>query len=355
MLPPSNHAKPIAAGVLLAALVAALAMWVANLRSVQALGVSALTLAIVFGIVIGNTAFARLAPVSLEGVEFAKTRLLRLGIVLYGFRLTFQDIAHIGWAGVLIDVLMIGLTFTLAVQLGTRVFGLDRQSAMLIGAGSAICGAAAVMATEPVVRGQSHKVSVAVATVVVFGTLSMFVYPLLFPYLHLSETAYGLYAGSTIHEVAQVVVAGRAVSQAAASAAVVEKMLRVMMLAPFLVILQSRIANVENKAAGEASWRRIAMPWFAVLFIGASGINSLHLLPAWLVAAILQIDTVLLAMAMAALGLRTQVGAVRQAGARPILLASVLFLFLVVGGYAVNLGVNLVVNLVVNHMVDAMC
>jgi uncharacterized integral membrane protein (TIGR00698 family) len=317
----------------LAAAIAAASMWGAGLGAVQHLGISALTLAIVLGIVLGNTVFPRLAPFSGEGVDFARARLLRLGIILYGFRVTFQEIGNIGWAGVLIDVLVIGATFTLALQLGTRVFGLDRQTAMLIGAGSAICGAAAVMATEPVVRGQAHKVSVAVATVVIFGTLGMFAYPLLYPYLHLSDTAYGLYAGSTIHEVAQVVVAGRAVSEVAASAAVIEKMLRVMMLAPFLVILGSRIDSGEQ---GVGAKRRIAVPWFAVLFIAAAGLNSLHLLPPAALQAILQLDTVLLAMAMAALGLRTHAGAIRQAGARPILLASVLFVFLMGGGYLIN-------------------
>ena len=331
---PSRPCLPYARGLALAALLAALAMGGAALPVFQRLGLSALTLAIVAGIVLGNTVFPRIAPFTQEGVDFARNRLLRLGIVLYGFRITFQQIGHIGWAGVLIDALVIVATFTLAVQLGTRAFGLDRQTAMLIGAGSAICGAAAVMAAEPVVRGQAHKVSVAVATVVVFGTLSMFVYPLLYPWLHLSDTAYGLYAGSTIHEVAQVVVAGRAVSEAAASSAVIEKMLRVMMLAPFLVVLSSRLGADEGTEA--AARRRITIPWFALLFVGASGLNSLRLLPAGLVDAILQLDTVLLAMAMAALGLRTHVGAIRQAGIKPILLASVLFLFLVVGGYLIN-------------------
>ena len=289
--------------------------------------------AIVLGIALGNTVFPRLAPFSATGVDFAKARLLRLGIILYGFHITFQDIAHIGWAGVLIDVLVIGATFTLAVQLGTRVFGLDRQTAMLIGAGSSICGAAAVLAAEPVVRGQAHKVSVAVATVVIFGTVGMFVYPLLYPYLGLSETAYGLYAGSTIHEVAQVVVAGRAVGEHAASYAVIEKMLRVMMLAPFLVILSSRIGDEGEATAGK---RKITIPWFAVLFIVVAGFNSLHLLSPAMVDASLAVDTVLLAMAMAALGLRTHIGAIHHAGTKPILLASILFVFLMTGGYVIN-------------------
>jgi uncharacterized integral membrane protein (TIGR00698 family) len=329
-----------AVGLLLAAAVAAAGIWGAGLPAVQHLGISALTLAIVLGIVLGNTVYPRIAPFTGEGVEFSKAKLLRLGIILYGFRITFQEIGQIGWAGILIDLLIIATTFTLAVQLGTRVFGLDKQTAMLIGAGSSICGAAAVMATEPVVRGQAHKVSVAVATVVIFGTLGMFVYPLLYPHLGLSETAYGLYAGSTIHEVAQVVVAGRAVSEQAGAFAVIEKMLRVMMLAPFLVILSSRMSGEDQAATGK---RKITIPWFAVLFIVAAGVNSLHLLPAGLVAAILQVDTVLLAMAMAALGLRTHVGAVQQAGAKPILLASILFVFLMTGGYLINRFITAVV------------
>jgi uncharacterized integral membrane protein (TIGR00698 family) len=327
------HPTQFALGLALAGAIAGASIGGAGLPAVQHLGISALTLAIVIGIALGNTVFPRVAPYSADGVEFAKAKLLRLGIILYGFRITFQEIGNIGWAGILVDVLIIAATFTLAVQLGTRVFGLDQQTAMLIGAGSAICGAAAVMATEPVVRGQAHKVSVAVATVVIFGTLGMFVYPLLYPYLGLSETGYGLYAGSTIHEVAQVVVAGRSVSEQAAAAAVIEKMLRVMMLAPFLVILSSRIGEADE--AGGVR-RRITVPWFAVLFIVAAGVNSLHLLPASLVSAILQADTVLLAMSMAALGLRTHVGAVKQAGAKPVLLASILFLFLMVGGYVIN-------------------
>jgi uncharacterized integral membrane protein (TIGR00698 family) len=329
---PGNSLQ-FASGLALAGAIAAAAIWGASLQGVQQWGISALTLAILIGIFLGNTVFGRIAPRCGSGVDFSKARLLRLGIILYGFRITFQQIGEIGWAGVVINILIIAVTFTLAVQLGTRVFKLDKQTAMLIGAGSSICGAAAVMAAEPVVRGQAHKVSVAVATVVVFGTLGMFIYPLLYPYLQLSELGYGLYVGSTIHEVAQVVVAGRAVSEHAASAAVIEKMLRVMMLAPFLVILSSRLDSREHAGTGKGS---IAIPWFAVLFIVVSGVNSLGLLSPTLVAWIVQVDTVLLAMAMGALGLRTQAGAIRQAGLKPILLASVLFLFLMVGGYAIN-------------------
>ena len=319
-------------GILLVGSIAVVALEAAGLPSVQHLGLSALTLAIVLGMTVGNTVFTRLAVHTATGVDFSKNILLRTGIVLYGFRVTFQQIAGVGWEGILIDAVMVSLTLLLAVQLGKRLFGLDEQSSILIGAGSAICGAAAVMATEPVVRGQAHKVSVAVATVVVFGSVSMFGYPLLYPYLHLSEQAYGVYVGSTVHEVAQVVAAGKSVSDAAASTAVIEKMLRVMMLAPFLLILSS-YAQSGAKAEGRP---RIVIPWFAVLFIAASAVNSMQLLPAALVGVLVQVDNVLLAMAMAALGLRTHAGAIRQAGVKPLMLATMLFAFLTIGGYVVN-------------------
>jgi uncharacterized integral membrane protein (TIGR00698 family) len=337
-VPPRAHGR--GPGLLLAVALAGVGLWLASLPSVQGWGISALTAAILLGIVAGNTVFPHISAQAAPGVDFAKSTLLRLGIVLYGFRVTFQDIVQVGTAGLVIDAVIVASVFLLALWLGTRVFKLDRETSMLIGAGSAICGAAAVMATEPVVKAQAHKVSVAVATVVVFGTLGMFLYPALYPHLvaalGVSEHAYGVYAGSTIHEVAQVVVAGKAISETAASVAVIEKMIRVMLLAPFLLILSARLGGTQ---AGEGK-PKLMIPWFAVLFIAVSLFNSLHLLPTAWVAMIVQLDTVILATAMAALGLRTHAGAIRQAGLKPLLLALCLFGFLIVGGGAINLLVS---------------
>jgi uncharacterized integral membrane protein (TIGR00698 family) len=329
-------------GLALAMAIATVAIVAASMPAVQRYGLSALTLAIVLGIAAGNTFFPAIAAQSATGVDFSKSTLLRTGIVLFGLRITFQQIAAVGWAGVVIDALMVVLTFAIAVQVGTRVFGLDRETSILIGAGSSLCGAAAVMATEPVIRGQAHKVTIAVATVVVFGTIGMFAYPLLYPLLGLSEHAYGVFTGSTVHEVAQVVAAGRSVSEAAADAAVIEKMLRIMMLAPFLLTLSGLQRPSYSGAATQGGAKRapIVIPWFAVLFIVSSAVNSLQVLPTHVVAGLNTIDTVLLATAMAALGLRTHVGAIRQAGLRPLLLAAALFAFLVVGGYAINRSVS---------------
>ena len=140
--------------------------------------------------------YQRLQARADAGIGFAKHWLLRAGIVLFGLRITFQDIATVGWRGVAIDALMLVSTFGLAVLLGRRWLRLDAQSAILIGAGSAICGAAAVLVTAPVVRASPDKVAVAVATVVLFGTLAMFGYPLLhtlLPGLTPNDAAYGVY------------------------------------------------------------------------------------------------------------------------------------------------------------------
>ena len=330
-------------GLLLTGAIAALSIQLAELPWLQAHGIGALTLAIVAGIAIGNTAYAALAPLAAAGIGFSKTTLLRAGIVFYGLRLTVQDIGHVGVGGVLVDALMLCSTFALAAWLGTRVLGLERGTALLIGAGSSICGAAAVMATAPVVKGRAEQAAVAVATVVVFGTVAMFLYPLLYHWgiatgwMPLDQADFGVFVGSTVHEVAQVVAAGRAISPQAADAAVIAKMVRVMMLAPLLLGLSAWLARGRG-ARGTCA--KIAVPWFAFGFIGMVGFNSLHLLPIWLVDALVRLDTVLLAMAMAALGLTTHASALRRAGLRPMLLAALLFAWLLGGGLLVNLGVQ---------------
>ena len=279
-------------------------------------------------------------------MAFSKQTLLRLGIILYGFRLTFQDIGQVGLAGIAIDALVLASTFGLAMFLGIKVFKLERNSAILIGAGSSICGAAAVMATEPVVKGRSEDVTVAVSTVVVFGTIAIFLYPLLYQLnqgwhvLAATPTAFGVYIGSTVHEVAQVVAAGKSIGQETANAAVIAKMVRVMMLAPFLVILSAVLARGKAKAkaggSGDGKAAKLAIPWFAFIFIAVVAFNSLGLLSGGVVAAITEFDTALLAMAMAALGLTTHMSAIRRAGIKPLLLAGLLFCWLIAGGAAIN-------------------
>lgn len=331
-------------GLALTGVITALAIWLSDFPALSQLGLSALTLAIVTGMVIGNTFYPAARPWCEEGVTLAKQRLLRLGIILYGLRLTFAQIADVGATGILIDAMMLCSTFALACWLGQRVFKLDRDTSMLIGAGSSICGAAAVMATEPVLNAKAEKVTVAVATVVIFGTAAIFLYPWLwqlnahYHWVNFTAEQFGIYTGSTVHEVAQVVAAGQGVSPDAENAAVIAKMIRIMMLAPFLLLLSGWIARGKSvKEAGEKSGlRNITIPWFALMFILVAAFNSLDILPHSWIPPLITLDTVLLAMAMAALGLTTHISALRQAGLKPMLLAAILFVWLIAGGAGIN-------------------
>ena len=354
------HIKRLLPGLAISGLLATVGLLLGKNSWLQDHGFSALTLAIVLGMLVGNTVYPRFSGASGAGVNFSKQNLLRLGVVLYGLRLTVQDIGHVGFSGVATDAVVLASTFALACLIGIKWLGMDRNTAMLIGAGSSICGAAAVMAAEPVVKARAEQVTVAVATVVVFGTVAIFLYPLLFELnqkwqlIPGGADGFGVYVGSTIHEVAQVVAAARAVGPHAADTAVIAKMVRVMMLAPFLIALSAWLARDEAIVTAEMARDRdasvpasqhnaetqtkgkLTVPWFAFAFVGVVLFNSLQLLPAGLVAVTTEIDTILLAMAMAALGLATHISSIRKAGFKPLLLALILFAWLVVGGAFIN-------------------
>jgi len=329
----NEKVKALLPGLAMLALVAAASALIGGAAPLARLGIGVLTVAIVLGMLAGNLVPQRWTALAAPGAAFAQRTLLRLGVGLYGLRLTAQQIGAVGLRGVLIDMLVIASTLGLALWVGTRWFKLDRDTALLVGTGSAICGAAAVMAAEPVLKAPPHKVAMAVATVTVFGSLSIVVYPLLFPLLGLDPAQFGIYIGSTVHEVAQVVAAGKAVSAATADQAVVVKLIRVALLAPVMLLL-ARL--VKPGTVQSAAPRAPLLPWFIGLFVLAAALNSLGWIAAPLHAALLQLDTALLTLAMAALGWGSSVRLMRQAGIRPLLLGAVLFAFLLVGGYGIN-------------------
>src|SRR5215472_1337335 len=319
------------AGIGLALLVA-MGCWMAGgLAWNRRLQLSPLTLAIVAGMALGNAIPSAAVEWLHPGLRFCQQKLLRAGIVLYGIRLTLNDVASLGSRVLLMDIMVISSVLIIGYWIGTRLLGLDRDTALLVSAGSGICGAAAVLATDRVIESESHKVSVAVATVVVFGTAAMFLYPVLYPVSGFSEREFGIFTGATVHEVAQVVAAGRAVSQAASDTAVITKMLRVLLLAPVLLIV-GRLRT----AAGATGSGKIKFPSFVLWFGAVIVAQSFVSLPAAVRGRLIDLDTLLLACAMFALGIGTRWSQMKQAGTKPLLLASNIFAGLVSGGYIVT-------------------
>lgn len=328
-------------GLALAAAISVAALGLAQGAGLVRYGASSLTLAILIGAVLGNGWPALAQGARRAGLGLAQRNLLRAGVALYGFNLSWQQIVAVGSAGLLADVLLVASTLALGCFIGIRLLGLDRETALLTAAGSAICGAAAVVATVPVLRldeaRTAEKTAVAVGTVVLFGTLAMGLYPLLYAWIGPQHLDFGRYVGSTVHEVAQVVAIGDALGPEVARGAVVVKMIRVLLLVPFLLLLGAFLARGSKAEAEGASCRSpVAVPWFAVAFILLAGVNSLQLLPEGAVAALRQCGMVLLTAAMAALGLETTLARMGRAGLRPLLLGAALFVHLVLGGGLLN-------------------
>lgn len=191
-------------GTLFIALFACVATYIADIKFIAHLGMSPLVIAIILGIIYGNSIHSKFSLQLTSGIQFSAKQLLRLSIILYGFRVSFQQIFAVGLEGLLIDMFVVTTGLVGGAYIGARLFGLDRHLAILISSGSAICGAAAVLAVEGVIKSESHKSSVAVGTVIIFGTLAMFIYPILYHHeiLSFSSNQFGIFAGASIHEVA---------------------------------------------------------------------------------------------------------------------------------------------------------
>ncbi len=330
----SEHRISMIHGVLLIALFACASFYIGEARFLQEISFSPMIIGIILGMLYANSLRNNLPETWVPGIQFCSKKILRIGIILYGFRLTFQDIAAVGVAGILVDAVIVAVTILGGVLIG-RWLKMDSDTALLTSVGSGICGAAAVLGAESTIRTQPYKTAVAVATVVIFGTISMFLYPIAYRagVLDLSPQEMGIYTGSTLHEVAHAVGAGNAMGGEVANVSVIVKMIRVMLLVPVLLILGFWAARRNAKSAEGGEKGKVAVPWFAFGFLAVIGFNSLNLLPAVFVDAINYFDTFLLTMAMAALGAETSIDKFKKAGAKPFILAFCLDVWLIIGGY----------------------
>ncbi|AHV92320.1 YeiH family protein [Bordetella holmesii] len=323
-------------GVLFVALMAGAVVQLADIPAIKQLGFSPLVVGIVCGMLYGNFLRGTMPADWGVGVNFTARRLLRIAVAFYGLNISIQQIMAVGLPGLAVSVSVVVGTLVIGTVVGQRLLGLDRDTAMLTSAGSAICGAAAVLAFEPTLRAAPHKSAVAVATVVLFGTLSMFLYPVAYHagWIDLDTQALGIYIGGTIHEVAQVVGAASNIDPATTEVATIVKMTRVALLVPVLLVLGMWLRSSRSHDAAQGG-NRLPVPWFAVGFLVLAIINSLNILPADAITAIRRLDIFVLTMAMTALGIETRFAQIRKAGPRVMALGLVLYVWLIFGGYAI--------------------
>lgn len=278
---------------------------------------SPLLIAIGLGAIVSNTVGvpAQLRP----GLDVAARRLLRLGVALLGLQLMVGDILGLGYGVVAVVVIIVAAGIAGTMLVG-KWLGLSWTQRLLVACGFSICGAAAVAAVGGVVKPKEEETATAIALVVVFGTLMIPAVPALSAIAGLTADQAGMWAGGSIHEVAQVVAAGGAIGGTALAVAVIVKLARVLMLAPVIAVLSIRQRRLPAAASGELH-RPPLVPLFVVGFLGCVALRSCGVLPDQVVAAAATVQTVLLTAAMFALGVAVRVTALRSVGSRPFVLA----------------------------------
>ncbi len=308
-------------GLALTTTIAALAFGMHSLPGFHFLSplILAILLGMVFHNLIGTPAVAK------PGVKFSLRRILRAGIVLLGLQLTFSQVAAVGWGGVLVIVVTLVATFAFTCLMGRRL-GVDAKLTQLIAAGTSICGASAVIATNTVIRGRDEDVAYAVACVTLFGSLSMVLLPLADGWLKLDPHAFGLWTGASIHEVAQVVAAAFQQGQEAGQFGTIAKLTRVMMLAPMVLGLGYIAAR---RAKGGTSGAGAPVPWFVLGFIAMVALASSGFVTEAVKGPTVSITQLLLTMALAAMGLETDIRRLAAKGLRPALLGGASWIFIV--------------------------
>ena len=308
----SGHrlARPLLSGLAVAAVLAIAARWMAGGLG-EPLARNPVLVAMLFGLLIGNS-FA--IPETLRpGFDFTKRYLLRLAVVLVGFRITTQLLVDLGVmpltvAAIELVVVLVGLRYV-----AQRVFKLDNELALLIAVGSAVCGAAAILSVAALTHARDQSAGIAIALITLSGTAALLLYPITFMDGWLpdfDDRLYGVFVGASIYELAQVYGASYAVSEGALNTATLVKLSKVLMLIPLVLVL----GVIQRRADGPSRSTRVQFPWFIMAFVGVVLVNSEFTIHPQLRQIILDVDQFLFLMVMVALGISTRVTRLGEAG-----------------------------------------
>jgi uncharacterized integral membrane protein (TIGR00698 family) len=279
--------------------------------------VAEVTVAILIGIVVATVAGTRMRLL-VPGLAFASQRILRLGIILLGARLSLGEIARIGLPATGLIAVTMAASFAI-VLLVARLLRIDGRLAILIAVGSAVCGNTAIVATAPVIGARARDVAYAVATITLFGTLAVFLYPALGRALVLPQTTFGLWAGVAVHDTSQVIATSAAYGAQALDVATVVKLIRNALMAPLLFLVAAGWAARASEAVGSARrGMRRAVPLFVLGFLALAALRTVGALDAQQATALDGIARTLILVALAAVGMSIHVGELRETSWRPL-------------------------------------
>ncbi|WP_434133756.1 YeiH family protein [Sporomusa sphaeroides] len=293
-------------------------------------------LGILFGMVL---AFGNRSVVFDEGIKYTAKKLLQYSIILLGFDMNLYNIFKVGGQTLALMVFTLTITFGTAFVAG-KLLKIDPKTNILIGVGTAICGGSAIAATAPVIRADAEEVAHSISTIFLFNVIAAFLFPLLGHILGMSDHTFGLWAGTAINDTSSVVAAGYAFSNEAGSLAVIVKLTRTLMIVPITLVLaiytsRNSPKHHENDKSNESYTMGKIFPWFVIGFVAASIVNTFILMPQGMGASIAQLGKFIIIMAMAAIGLNTNVIKLVKSGTKPILLGSICWLALSLASFSI--------------------
>ena len=279
----------------------------------------------VFAIVIGALA-AAIWPMPASwnsGIAWCSKALLQWSIVLLGANLSIAEIARGGATTLPLMLITFAVVLILAYALG-RALGLDRDLRRLLGVGTAICGGSAIAAVSSVIDAERADIAYALGAVFLFNVVAVVVFPILGHAMHLSQHAFGVWAGTAINDTSSVVAAGFSYGHAAGTTGVIVKLTRTLLIVPLVLYYAGRRASALRAEGKRVPWLAI-LPWFVLWFVLAAALNSLGMIPAVIQAPLHQLALFAIVVALAGVGLGTDAARIRAAGLRPLALGAILW------------------------------
>lgn len=314
--------KTLVFGLILVIFLTISAISLQNVSFIKILHLSPIILAILLGILVKNT--IGIKPEMDKGIKFCAKKILRFAIILLGFKLSIPQVAELGIEGIVIIGIIVTLTMLFTYWAGQKLC-LSKNLSLLIASGCSICGAAAIIAVSALSeQDDGEDVSFAIGVITIFGTIFMLLYPIFYKLFSIDISTYSFWAGSSIHEVAQVVAAGFAVSNDAGIMATLVKLTRVLYLIPITLVL-SYVLN--KKESYKFNIKDIQIPWFVICFALVIIINSTFSIPTNIINILNQSCVYLMTAAMVGLGLETNFSQMKKVGLKPLYLGIIASIF----------------------------
>lgn len=318
------------AGITFSFIIAFFAIYISEITFIKNIfHLNAFIIAIVLGFIFSN--IMEIPEIFKDGITFTLKKLLRLAIILLGFKISLMEISEVGLKGLFVIAISVSTCFLFTIWLGKKM-GVEKKLTLLLASGTSICGASAIIATSGVIKADDKDSAISVAVISIMGTIFMILYPLIFHTFGLSENLYAVWTGSSIHEVAQVVGTGFSVNDQTGKLASLVKMSRVTFIVPItLILLFLELKKIKAEQKSMVKLKDLNIPWFVLMFIGIILFNSLKIVPDDLVKKIITFDNLLLTSAMFCMGLGINFSKIKSAGMKPIYL-----------GLAISLQISLV-------------